>query len=277
MTYTAYLRIYEPVSAFHEPDRSRWADYAALPGRPRRRDCLLAEHGEALRRVIATPQVALPEQESEHAYIRRADGITYVCPWQTRLRCLLAHGLDEAGLARPHILASVWTVPLTWFLPFGPAERWLSLGPGRGGPSGAATMADTRALVYTTLMARARRRVARGLFAVRNLQGQRPPGSGLQGQRPAGSGDVPGPSRVAAELAEVGRWLEAFHPYSLVELDYGGLVHLVSDDALREDQSVAEIRAAVDGAARGERELAVAMYLRARNRWRAFADLEQAN
>jgi hypothetical protein len=92
MTYTAYLRIYEPVSALHEPDRSRWAEYAASPARPRRRDCLLAEPGEALRRVIATPRVALPEPESEHAYVRRADGITYVCPGQTRLRSLLAYG-----------------------------------------------------------------------------------------------------------------------------------------------------------------------------------------
>jgi hypothetical protein len=314
MTYTAYLRIYEPVSAFHEPDRSRWAEYATSPGRPRRRDCLLAEHGEALRRLIATPQVALPEQESGHAYVRRVDGTTYVCPWQTRLRCLLAYGQmlsaatadwtrpgallpgagvpgaglpgagpdgdddqviaaalarldEESGPARPHILVSVWTVPLTWFVPFGPAERSLSLGPGRGRHAAADTAAATRALVYTTQMARARRRVARGLFAVRNLQGQ----------RPAGSGDDPGPSRVAAELADVGRWLEDFHPYSLVELDYGGLVHLASDDALCADQSAAEIRAAVDGAARGERELAVAMYLRARSRWRAFADLEQAN
>lgn len=79
------------------------------------------------------------------------------------------------------------------------------------------------------------------------------------------------------ELAEVGRWLEDFHPYSLVELDYGGLVHLVSDDALCGDQSVAEIRAGIDGAARGEGELAVAMYMRARDRWRAFAEFEQAN
>ena len=62
-----------------------------------------------------------------------------------------------------------------------------------------------------------------------------------------------------------------------MELDYGGLVHLVGDDALRGDQSVAEIGAAIDGLAKGERELAVAMYKRARNRWRAFAELELAN
>ena len=312
MAYAAYLRIYEPVSAFHEPDRSRWGAYAASSTRPRRRDSLAVEHAEALRRAITTPWVAVPERESEHAYVRRVDGTTYVCPWQTRLRCLLAYGqmrsgsgavlacegsaaegpaaegpageklageglaadgdpalaalarLGEAGPARPHIVASSWTVPLTWFVPFAPAERWLSLGDGRGRAAAAATASATRALVYTTPMTRARRRVARGLSALRHL--------------PAGSGDaVLEPSRAVGELAEVGRWLEDFHPYSLVELDYGGLVHLVSDDALRGDQSVAEIRAGIDGAARGECELAVAMYMRARDRWRAFAEFEQAN
>jgi hypothetical protein len=281
MAYAAYLRIYEPVSAFHEPDRSRWVAYANSATRPRRRDSLAVEHAEALRRTITTPRVTVPDRESEHAYVRRADGITYVCPWQTRLRCLLAYGqmrsepdddpargaltrLGEAGPARLHILASIWTVPLTWFVPFAPAERWLSLGEGRGRAAGPATASAIRALVYTTPMARARRRVARGLAALRHL--------------PAGSGDaVLEPARAVGDLAEVGRWLEDFHPYSLVELDYGGLVHLVNDDALCGDQSVAEIRAAIDGAARGERELAVAMYMRARNRWRAFAEFEQAN
>ena len=283
MAYAAYLRIYEPVSAFHEPDRSRWVAYANSATRPRRRDSLAVEHAEALRRAITTPRVTVPERESEHAYVRRADGITYVCPWQTRLRCLLAYGqmrsepdddpalaaltrLGEAGPARLHILASIWTVPLTWFVPFAPAERWLSLGEGRGRAAGPATASAIRALVYTTPMARARRRVARGLAALRHL--------------PAGSGDTvlePSRARAVGDLAEVGRWLEDFHPYSLVELDYGGLVHLVSDDALCGDQSVAEIRAAIDGAARGECELAVAMYMRARNRWRAFAEFEQAN
>ena len=97
--------------------------------------------------------------------------------------------------------------------------------------------------------------------------------------RPApGVGDAAWePPQAAGDLAEVGRWLEDFHPCSLVELDYGGLVHLVSDDALCGDQSVAEIRAAIDGAARGECELAAAMYLRAHNRWRAFAEFELAN
>ena len=48
MTYAAYLRIYQPVSAFHEPDRSRWAAYAASSARPRRSDSLMVEHAEAV-------------------------------------------------------------------------------------------------------------------------------------------------------------------------------------------------------------------------------------
>ena len=64
MTYAAYLRIYEPVSAFHEvlashePDRSRWAAYAASAARPRRRDSLTAEYAGALHWAITVPSVA---------------------------------------------------------------------------------------------------------------------------------------------------------------------------------------------------------------------------
>jgi hypothetical protein len=218
MTYAAYLRIYEPVSAFHEPDRSRWAAYAASAARPRRRDSLMVEHAEALRRAITTPQAVVPERESEHAYVRHADGITYVCPWQTRLRCLLAYGR----------MLPVTGAPLPGAIPAGDDDQ--------------------------------------AIAALARLEdaGAHDPATRL-------------PPRAEGDLAEVGRWLEEFHPYSLVELDYGGLVHLVSDDALCGDQSVAEIRAAIDGAARGEWELAVAMYMRAHNRWRAFAEFELAN
>ena len=106
MTYAAYLRIYEPVAAFHEPDRSRWVAYAASSARPGQRDSLAVEQAEALHRAIAAPQIVMPDQESEHAYVRRADGVTYVCPWQTRLRCLLAYGrmLSTAGSALPGVI-----------------------------------------------------------------------------------------------------------------------------------------------------------------------------
>jgi hypothetical protein len=301
MTYAAYLRIYEPVAAFHEPDRSRWEVYAASTSRPRRRDSLAAEQAESLRRAIAAPQIVVPDQESEHAYVRRADGVIYVCPWQTRVRCLLSYGRmlsasgsgsgypalpgvvpardDHETLAalarladerspgsatRLHILASAWAVPLCWFVPFAAAERWLAFGPDAKRPSGPQTASATRALLYTTPMSRARKRVARGLAALRGL--------------PSGfAGAAWDPVRAETELGEVGRWLEDFHPYSLVELDYGGLVQLLSDDALSSDHSAAEIAAAIDGVARGEPEFALAMYKRAHSRWRAFAEFEMAN
>ena len=82
---------------------------------------------------------------------------------------------------------------------------------------------------------------------------------------------------MAAELREVGAWLEEFHPRSLVELDYGGLVHLLDDDALCADQSVAEVSASIGAVAAEEAEFATAMYQRFVRRWRALEALEQAS
>ncbi|HEY1627062.1 MAG TPA: hypothetical protein VGG16_25030 [Streptosporangiaceae bacterium] len=263
MAYAAYLRIYEPVSAFHEPERSRWDAYAASSVRPRRRDALAAESSEAIKRLITAPSQAVPEEESRNAYVRRVDHVVYVCPWQTRLRSLLAAGAlvtDDHPAARPHIRLSMWTVPLAWFVPFAGAERWIATGPG--------PVTTTRALLYATSMARARRRIARGLAMMRAL---RDPSREIKDLA-----DLWNPG-TETELADVGRWLERFHPHSLVELDYGGLVHLLSDDALWGDESVAEIAAAIDGIARGQGEVARAMYVRVRSRWRMFSEFEQVN
>jgi hypothetical protein len=263
MAYAAYLRVYEPVSAFHEPERSRWNAYAASTTRPRRREALVAENAEAMHRLIAAPDSVVPAEESGDAYVRRVDHVVYVCPWQTRLRSLLAVGRVGAGdhpAARQHIRLSMWTVPLAWFVPFAGVERWIAADSG--------PVATTRALLYATSMSRARRRITRGLAAMRALHDPSQEIADLSGIWD---------SRAEIDLAEVGRWLERFHPHSLVELDYGGLVHLLSDDALRGDESVAEIAAVIDGIARGQRELALAMYVRVQVRWRAFSEFEQVN
>ena len=297
LPYAAYLRVYEPLSAFSEADGERWAAYANSPDRPRRSRALLAEQSEALGRLIALPPIATPPCESEHAYVRWADGVTYICPWQTRLRSWLALTRLRATSApllaaafvpgdvqrasrefarwqgrvsslRVFVQACTWSVPSVWFAPFAPEERWLVLGtapePEAGGP---ATASATRTLIYATAMPQARRRVAQALAAVRRAQA-----AGLAAQ-PAGVG----PAGAYPELAEVGRWLEEFHPHSLVELDYGGLVHLLDDTALRADQSVAEVSAAVRALDEGEPELAAAMYQRLRTRWQALEALELAN
>ena len=64
-------------------------EYAASAQRPRRAAALDAEQAEALSRLIATPPIAAPRAESGQAYVRWADGVTYICPWQTRLRSWL--------------------------------------------------------------------------------------------------------------------------------------------------------------------------------------------
>jgi hypothetical protein len=118
-----------------------------------------------------------------------------------------------------------------------------------------ATASATRTLSYTTAMAEARRRVARALNALQ----------------------AHGSDALSREIAQVGRWLEEFHPHSLVELDYGGLVYLLDDEALRADRSVAEVSAAISASREGQPELAAALYQRLRSRWRALESLEAAN
>ena len=71
--------------------------------------------------------------------------------------------------------------------------------------------------------------------------------------------------------------LSIFHPRSLVELDYGGLVHLMDDDTPAADDSVGECAVALVALERGELELAVAMQLRLRTRWRSIRSLQNAN
>ncbi|WP_344901624.1 hypothetical protein [Actinomadura meridiana] len=296
------------MTAFPEPARTLWTVYADSRRRPRRIHALGVEHRAALLRLTGSPPEVAPERESRDAYVRRLDDMIYVCPWETRLRSWLAFERfrDEqvAGVAaafvpppaaeratgdfeqwkrsgkplRPHILTSTWHVPLDWFVPFAREERCLMLGtPGTGyrkpdtseehaeppvAGQGSATAAPARTLIYVTAMGEARRRVADALPVVRANLGD-------------GTGEVYLLS--AGRLDTLGRWLGGFHPRSLVELDYGGLVHLLDDRTLSTDESVAEVAVALTGMRRGEAELTVAMYKRLLARWRPVRALEAAN
>lgn len=304
LPYAAYLRIYEPVTAFPEPARTLWTVYAESRRRPRRIHALGVEHREAALRLTGAPPEVVPERESRDAYVRRLDDMIYVCPWGTRLRSWLAferfRNEHAAGVAaafvpppvaervmsdferwkhagrplRPHILTSTWHIPLDWFVPFARGERCLMLGtPGTGyrksadapeelAGHGPATAAPARTLSYVTSMGEARRRVAAALPVVReNL------GDGTQEVYLLSAG----------RLETLARWLGEFHPHALVELDYGGLVHLLDDRTLRADESVAEMTVALTGMERGEVELTVAMYKRLLARWRPVRALEAAN
>src|SRR5262249_6299517 len=153
-----------------------------------------------------------------------------------------------------------------WFVPFAAGERWLVLGsPSDRGDAGRTTAAGTRTLVYATTMSCARERVARTLGVIRRARRVRT--GFLAESRPA----------VRTGLEDIRSWLEEFHPGSLVELDYGGLVHLLADDALCADQSVAEVSAAIAAHTTGETEFAAAMFQRFAVRWRALESLQRAS
>ncbi|WP_329456656.1 hypothetical protein [Streptomyces sp. NBC_01497] len=315
--YTSYLRVYEPLGAFPEPERTHWTRYARRGGTPTAQD----EQRRSLADLLPTPPVPVRVHESADAFVTEVDGVVCVCPWRTRLRGWIA--LEELGEtlpdalldvvlpqvvreqaaadyerwragnpdARPWIRSSVWQVPIGWFTLFSDVER--EYGGAAGGPDGVPAGADTDVdagarteaeaatdgdgtgdgaghgrddggdtaayvptLRYRTPMVQARRRLARGLKAVRETVDDGP---------------------LTESLIDVGRWLEEFHPRSLVELDYGGLVHVLSDEQLTGDHSAADVAEGIAALRDGDGERAGAAYARLTERWRAVRDLQFAN
>ncbi|MFF3466542.1 hypothetical protein [Streptomyces sp. NPDC002619] len=273
--YTTYLRVYEPLAAFPEPERGHWARYARRPGRPSYQD----ELRRSLADLLPTPPVPVPVHESSEAFVLDVDGVVCVCPWRTRLRGWQALGdlaeefaptLLDAVLppvvrrqatqdyerwlvrnpdARPWIRTATWQVPLNWFVLVSDEER--EHVKGSAGPG-----AEPPLLRYRTPMVQARRRVARGLRTLKEAIDEGP---------------------LIDGLVDVGRWLEEFHPRSLVELDYGGLVHVVPAGELEGDHSAADVAEGIDALRRGDGAAAGEAYGRLVERWRAIRDLRSAN
>lgn len=266
--YAAYLRIYEPLVAFPEPERSHWARYARRDDTPTAQD----ELRRSLADLLPTPPVAVRVHESADAFVTDADGVVCVCPWRTRLRGWLAleelagqlsRPLLDAVLppvvreqaaadfaqwrernpdARPWIRTAVWGVPVGWFVLFADEEREYA--------------AAAPSLRYRTPMVEARRRLARGLRTLREAIDEGP---------------------LTESLVDVGRWLEEFHPRSLVELDYGGLVHALPGDLLAEDRSAADAAEGIAALRAGDGDGAAEAYGRLTERWRAVRDRQFAN
>lgn len=268
--YPAYLRVYEPLSAFPPDQRVFWEEFLTS-GRAG------ADERERVRSAVLTvPAIPVPAEDEPGAYVLTVDGVTHLCPWQLRLRSWLAFVelrreigepelrallpqpiLDRVEEERekwaaeerdrtPHVLTERWHVPLRWFVAFADDERSVHVG---GDPG-------VRSLRYRTSMGAARRRTARALRVLRRTLENGPMQHGVE---------------------EVGRWLEEFHPRSYVELDYGGLVHLMSDATLLEDRSVGEVADGLAALSAGDGDRAAVAYATLMARWRPVQALERAN
>ncbi|MDW4910517.1 hypothetical protein RB628_35610 [Streptomyces sp. ADMS] len=279
--YASYLRVYEPLAAFPEPERSHWARYARRPDRPSYQD----ELRRSLADLLPVPPVAVPVHESADAFVTEVEGVLCVCPWRTRLRGWRALGElgDELPVpvldavlpplvrhqaaqdyerwltrnpdARPWIRTATWQVPLDWFVLVSDEEREYDKGSGESRGPGADEGAPP-VLRYRTPMVQARRRVARGLRTLRDTLDEGP---------------------LIDGLLDVGRWLEEFHPRSLVELDYGGLVHVLSAGDLAGDHSAADVAVGIEALRDGDGEAAGEAYGRLVERWQAVRDRRSAN
>jgi hypothetical protein len=277
--YAAYLRVYEPLAAFTEPARSQWARYAheVLDGRHARAEAAALEHTAALARLVARPPLPAPVHESGHALVLVDGGEVRICPSEVRLRswyavedlptlptavadCVLppvVRAQAAADLARwrtdrsdgalPHTLTATWQVPLRWFVLVSQDERRVD-------------MSSPRTVLFRTPMVEARKRCARAAQVLCRSSERVP---ALDGQ------------------ADLGRWLEGFHPRSVVELDYGGLADLIPAEVVRDDRSAAEVAQALAALRQSdwvvERQRAETLLTRLDDRWRAVRALERAN
>ncbi len=158
--------------------------------------------------------------------------------WRSGARVL------EHGVPRVHEQIATWGVPLRWFVFVAPDERELITEP------------DRRLLRYRTEISKARRRASRALSVLRKSVGEAP---------------------ITEAVEESARWLEEFHPRSVVELDYGGLVDLSPDEILAADDSPALVAAGLAGLSRGDAESATTAYEKLVARWRAVQLLERCN
>jgi hypothetical protein len=275
--FASYLRVYEPLSAFDKQSQTYWRRYvhdgrAVTPaeGPGRQRTAVLEALGAGWSRLPDLP---------DDAYVMQSDDTTLICPWNLRIRVAEAAleardgvppvladafvppilaGLAKAvvsdwnsgarvlehGAPRQHEQISTWSVPLRWFVLVDTDERELVLEPER------------RMLRYRTEISKARRRAHRALSVLRRAVG-----------------DVP----ISEAVEESARWLEEFHPRSIVELDYGGLASVLPVEVLADDDSPSLVAAGLAALAKGDADSATNAYEHLVERWRAIQLLERCN
>ncbi|HEV8566678.1 MAG TPA: hypothetical protein VGQ92_06195 [Actinoplanes sp.] len=275
--FASYLRVYEPLTAFDRDRQVFWRRYARegralgpIEGPVRQRTAVLEALGAGWTRLPDLP---------DEAYVLEWGDSLLVCPWNLRLRVAEAalnardgvpsvladafvppvlagqaraivedwrNGAKvlEHGIPRVHEQVATWGVPLRWFVFVDLEEREFHLA------------APRRTLRYRTEISKARRRAHRGVSVLRKSLGDAP---------------------ITEAVEEGARWLEEFHPRSIVELDYGGLTTLLPDEDLAQDDSPGLVAAGLSALSRGDAEAATEAYEKLVERWRAVQLLERCN
>lgn len=254
---TAYLRVYQPLSAFSSEERDRWL---SEPERDELPESRIARHWLATGAMLAADGWGV----TDGAFVRRTNGDLLVCPWRTRLRMLAgllafrtsvpeevadvfvpedearraAHELAELGELHPevrsHILHANWHVPLRWFVAFDDSERILT--EDRSGLR----------VRYETALSSGRARLEHALQVLEQAWID---------------------SSVIESVRELLGWLSEFSDDGVLELDYSSVAGMFPDEDLVDDHSAAEVGACIDALAAGDLERAGRTFASLSDRW----------
>jgi len=265
----AYLRVYQPLEAFPLEERGHWERYIVSGG------------GTRPVRAVYRQQFTVPEGrlgllspvEGDHAEILFEDGVTYVCPWRTKLRLLasllslrestapemvdalvteaearraareLARLRRRGSTAVPFILQSPWHVPIRWFVLFEDDDRRLE------------EEGDGFRLRYRTSVTSARARADHALGIIQRSE----------------------LAPMADLVGDLTRWLAAFDSRSIVVLDYAGVSGLFGWDELDNDHSAREIQEAVTALGDGDVGMSGELYQTVAARWAEVRSHETLN
>jgi hypothetical protein len=267
MVPSAFLRVFQPLGSFSQPEQARWERYIVEGGRPSPFRPRYAQTGLVGRLGL------LASVDGDHADIRIEGGRYYLCPWRTRLRVLsslvslremdpfemseafvseaeLRRAAKELGRMRrrdphavPFMLQSPWHVPIRWFTLFDEEDRRL------------AQAGTGPALFYAATIREAVRRSERAVPALRTADLE----------------------PVADLIVELHEWLSSFDRRSILELDYGGLNRLLSWDELDDDHSARDIQEALRALSSGEFPRSAELYQSVVTRWAEVRSHEAMN
>ena len=242
MILTAHLKVFVPVTdatvTLGDPsiDVSLTNSRFGLMGEPLDDDAIVVAWNGGVHACPRTPRLRALEGVLA---IRRAygalGGATVIPDALARAaRDELEEMQKHSPGVRSHILTSPWHVPARWFVPFRPEEREVS------------ETADGPVIRYRAPYAAAADRVNEALEVLEGV-------------------DLP--ESVVGELDELGAWLAEFRGASMVELDYGSVSRMFTPEDILQDDSVDNVRRALEAVRAGDWETVAEHYGAVAYRW----------